>query len=46
MAYLALVPLLFGLSFLSGMLGLGLLSRVFAVALVALTAQRAWILLA
>jgi hypothetical protein len=40
---LVLVPLLFGLSFLSGMLGL--LSRIFAVALILLAAQRAWILL-
>ena len=36
---LLLTPLLFGLSFVSGMLGLG------AVALVALAVQRAWILL-
>jgi hypothetical protein len=50
---LVLPPLLFGLSFLSGMLGLGVafvaksatLSRIFAVALVALAVQRAWILL-
>ena len=41
---LVLTPLLFGLSFLSGMLGLGV--AFVAIALVVLAAQRAWVLVA